>query len=329
MESLVISTPARLHFGLIDMNGKIGRIDGGVGLALDSPHTLIEAKKANDIRVECKDEPEMIDRIVEALEAVRERYGLGGVDLNVKERPLPHVGLGSATQALVGAACAFCKLYGCDRSVPELAKLVGRGGTSGIGVESTRAGGFIVDGGHHFRRGEHSKSGYMPSSASEGIQPPPILARYDFPDWDILVVVPLGEGASGLREVTLFKVVCPLPLEQVQRMCHILMMQMMPAVLEKDLEMFCVAIEDFQQLGFKVFEFRAQTQLLHDCLQFLRDNNARGAGMSSWGPALHAFGEDLSELQQKAKAWLATHGGGEAILTKANNHGMQVLEEKG
>ena len=46
MESLVISTPARLHFGLIDMNGKIGRIDGGVGLALDSPHTLIEAKKA-------------------------------------------------------------------------------------------------------------------------------------------------------------------------------------------------------------------------------------------------------------------------------------------
>ena len=104
MESLVISTPARLHFGLIDMNGKIGRIDGGVGLALDSPHTLIEAKKANDIRVECKDEPEMIDRIVEALEAVRERYGLGGVDLNVKERPLPHVGLGSATQALVGAA---------------------------------------------------------------------------------------------------------------------------------------------------------------------------------------------------------------------------------
>ena len=50
--------------------------------------------------------------------------------------------------------------------------------------------------------------------------------------------------------------------------------------------------------------------------------------MSSWGPALYAFGQDLSELKQKAKAWLASHGGGEVILTKANNHGMQIKEER-
>lgn len=328
MDSLVISTPARLHFGLIDMNGQIGRIDGGVGLALDSPHTLIEAKKEDDIKVECKDDPEMIDRIEVALKEVREYYDLGGIDLNVRARPLPHVGLGSATQTLVGAAHAFCMLYGLDKSSPELASLVGRGGTSGIGVEAIRSGGFIIDAGHHFRRGENSKSEYMPSGASSGIQPPPVLARYDFPGWDILVVVPLGEGTSGLREVTLFKVVCPIPLEQVQKMCHILLMQMMPAVIEKDLEMFGKAMEDFQQIGFKVFEYRAQTKLLHDCLRFLKDNDAIGAGMSSWGPALYAFGQDLSELKQKAKAWLASHGGGEVILTKANNHGMQIKEER-
>ena len=111
MDSLVLRTPARLHFGLIDMNGEIGRIDGGVGLALDSPQTLIEAKKSNGITVACKEEPEMIPRIAEALTAVSEHYDLGGIDLNVRERPLPHVGLGSATQALVGAAYAFCKLY--------------------------------------------------------------------------------------------------------------------------------------------------------------------------------------------------------------------------
>ena len=33
MEHIVLNTPSRLHFGLIDMNGEIGRIDGGVGLA--------------------------------------------------------------------------------------------------------------------------------------------------------------------------------------------------------------------------------------------------------------------------------------------------------
>ena len=95
-----------------------------------------------------------------------------------------------------------------------------------------------------------------------------------------------------------------------------------------DLETFGQAIDDFQKLGFKVFELRAQTRLLEDCLRFLKDAGGAGVGMSSWGPSLFAFGEDLSELHQRARAWLDAHGGGEAILTKANNVGLRaVLEE--
>ena len=221
-----------------------------------------------------------------------------------------------------------CRLYGIDKTFRELAKLVGRGGTSGIGVEAVRSGGFILDGGHHFRRGHNSKHEYSPSGASAGIEPPPILARHDFPDWDILIAVPLGEGASGLREVTLFKVVCPVPLEEVRRMCHIVMMQMLPAIIEEDLETFGQAMEDFQTLGFKVFELRAQTQLLEDCLQFLKDSGGVGVGMSSWGPAVFAFGEDLRKLEQETKQWLEARGGGETILTKANNVGMRIVKEE-
>ena len=98
-------------------------------------------------------------------------------------------------------------------------------------------------------------------------------------------------------------------------------------ILKKHSEMFGRAMEDFQKLGFKVFELRAQTQLLYDCLKFLKDNGGVGAGMSSWGPALYAFGEDLSELHRKTEEWLASHGGGTAILTKANNTGMRLVEE--
>ncbi len=326
MKRIVLSTPARLHFGLIDLNGEIGRIDGGVGLALEAPHTTVEAVKAQGIEVECADEPEFAERIGAALSAVCDRYDLSGVKVNVTERPLPHAGLGSATQALVGAAFAVCRLYGLEKTSRELAKLVGRGGTSGIGVEAIERGGFIVDGGHQFRRGDDSKQGYSPSGASAGMEPPPILGRHDFPDWDILVTAPLGEGASGLREVTLFRVVCPIPLDQVQRICHIILMQMLPAVLEKDLETFGRAMDDFQTLGFKVFELRAQTELLHDCRRFLRENGGVGVGMSSWGPSLFAFGEDLSELHEKSKQWIDDHGGGETFLTKANNTGMRVVE---
>ena len=218
MKQIIITTPARLHFGLIDMNGEIGRIDGGVGLTLQSPHTQIRAEKATGVDVECKSEQAIIERLKTALENVCNTFGVEGVHINVEERPLPHVGLGSASQTFLGAAHAICKLYDLDKHSNELAKLVNRGGTSGIGVEATEHGGFIVDGGHPFRRGKNGKHEYTPSAASTGIAPPPILARYDFPDWDILVVVPLGEGASGLREVMLFKVVCPIPIEEIRKM---------------------------------------------------------------------------------------------------------------
>ena len=327
-ERVVISTPARLHFGLIDMNGEIGRIDGGVGLALESPHTVIEATRAEETRADCKDDPEIINRIENTLKIVCDEFGFPGAYVNVLERPLPHVGLGSATQTLVGVAHAVCMLYGLKKKSRELAILAGRGGTSGIGTEAIESGGFILDGGHSFRRGGNSKTGYAPSAASTQMEPPPVLVRQDFPDWDILVTAPLGEGASGLREVTLFKVVCPVLIEEVRRMCHIIVMQMLPAVLERDLEMFGRAIEDFQKLGFKVFELRAQTKLLADCLKFLKDNGGIGVGMSSWGPALFAFGEDLSELKEKTQEWLASHGSGETILTKANNIGMRIISEE-
>ena len=63
-------------------------------------------------------------------------------------------------------------------------------------------------------------------------------------------------------------------------------------------------------------------------LDFLKAKGAMGVGMSSWGPAIYAFGEDLSGLQNDVRAWLASNGGGECILTKANNVGMRVLEEQ-
>ena len=67
MEHIKISTPARLHFGLTDMNGESGRIDGGVGLALESPHTVIEATNAQETTVQCRSEPEIESRVADAL----------------------------------------------------------------------------------------------------------------------------------------------------------------------------------------------------------------------------------------------------------------------
>jgi beta-ribofuranosylaminobenzene 5'-phosphate synthase len=39
-----ITTPCRLHITLIDMNGELGRVDGGAGLTLSSPNVKITAE---------------------------------------------------------------------------------------------------------------------------------------------------------------------------------------------------------------------------------------------------------------------------------------------
>ena len=301
MEEFVIQTPARLHFGLLDLHGGLGRIDGGIGLALERPRTVISATRSLTCKAVCPMEPGFERRLESAVHALCEHYRFPGARVAVREKARPHSGLGSASQTLVGAGMAICGLYGLSPSAVEIAGLVGRGGTSGIGIGAIQHGGFILDGGHRFRRGKGSKYGYSPSSASVGVPPPPLLARYEFPAWDVLIVIPQGEGASGDRERDLFEEACPVPARDVEKMCRILLTQMLPAVLESDLETFGLAMEAFQGFGFKVFEAETQGPLVAECVEFLRSNGGKGVGMSSWGPTLFAFGEDLSTLRDRGQ----------------------------
>lgn len=325
MQETVIQTPARLHFGLLDLHGGLGRIDGGIGLALEQPRTVISVKRSRDCEAFCPMEPGFEERLLAAVQTVCSHYGLPAVSVSIKERARPHSGLGSASQTLVGAGIAVCALHGLSPGAAEIAGLVGRGGTSGIGIGAIEHGGFILDGGHRFRRGEGSKTGFSPSSASVGVPPPPLLARYEFPPWDILIVIPRGEGASGNRERDLFEEACPVPAGDVEKMCRILLSQMLPAVLEADLQTFGAAMEAYQGYGFKVFEAETQGPLIAACAELLRSGGGRGVGMSSWGPTLYAFGDDLSPLRDRSERWLASNGGGEVILTKANNCGFKIL----
>ncbi len=322
---ITIQTPARLHFGLLDLNGGLGRIDGGIGLALEAPRTVISAGRGAAVEVFCPIDRELEGRVGAAARAVCEAYGFPGASVRILARAKPHSGLGSASQALVGAGIAICALYGKKAVASEIAALVGRGGTSGIGVGAIESGGFLLDGGHRFRRGQGSKAGYSPSSASVGVPPPPVLARYNFPAWDVLIVIPSGEGASGERERDLFEEACPIAGRDVEKMARILLVQMLPALVEADLPAFGAAMESYQHYGFKRFELKTQGPLIAECIEFLRSNGGAGVGMSSWGPSLYAFGRDLSDLRLKAGEWLNARGGGEVILTKANNTGYRLV----
>jgi beta-ribofuranosylaminobenzene 5'-phosphate synthase len=179
-------------------------------------------------------------------------------------------------------------------------------------------GGFLVDGGHK------GKTEFLPSSASGKFGPGPIIARHDFPDWAIVLAIPNLRGASDKREIDIFQKQCPLPLNEVQELCHVILMEMLPAVVEQDIESFGRSINQVQTIGFKRRELELQPFCTH-LVQFMRENGAIGAGMSSFGPVVYGI-TDGKRLQKTVQSYLNDSIGGKVRAVKAQNTGAYVQE---
>ena len=319
MRRVTITTPARLHFALIDLNGALGRIDGSIGLAIHEPHFQIVAEPSNQIQVESIHYQKRARGILERLQA---KYGVAGVKLKLQSEIPFHSGFGSGTQLALGIAQSVNVLYDLNLSVTDLARAVGRGGTSGIGVAAFEGGGFILDGGHSF---PDQKPSFLPSSAAGDAPPPPTLLRHPFPDWDVLIAVPNCTQISGQTEINLFQNLCPQPRSTAEQLSHLILIKLLPAIFEEDLAAFGEAINCIQGIGWKQVEIDAQGGVLQQTLNFLWDNGAIGAGVSSWGPAIFAVGENLSELQKKTQGFLQNlPAGGTCFITLANNTGAKI-----
>lgn len=314
-----ITTPSRLHFSLIDLNGKLGRIDGGFGLAITEPNFQIIAEPSTEIQVESAAYHERACAILAQLQTT---YQFPGIKLKFISEIPTHSGFGSGTQLSLGIASAVNILYDLKLSVLELANAAGRGGTSGIGVAAFETGGFIVDGGHRY---PEQKSSFLPSSAADNISPPPILLRYTFPKWPLLIVLPNCSRIYGEEELNLFRTLCPQPPSVAPKLSHLLLLQVLPAILEDNIHSFGKALNEIQTFGWKKVEIDAQGVELQQTLDFLQTNGALGAGVSSWGPAICAVSEEIEVLKQKTEKYLTTlPNGGTCFITSANNTGAQI-----
>ena len=62
---LKYTVPSRIAINLYDMNGNLGRVDGGMGFSLEYPQLVFEAFKSSDLNINTtgKISPEMIKDI--------------------------------------------------------------------------------------------------------------------------------------------------------------------------------------------------------------------------------------------------------------------------
>jgi len=327
---MIIQTPSRLHITLIDLNGSIGRLDGGVGLTIQKPSFVLQTETMNEsIEINFENEDisenlknEYIEKIENSANKILEFMKIdSGFKFTIKETYPAHSGLGSGTQISLAVGKSILKLNKFDMTAPEIAKIVGRGGTSGIGVMAFDHGGFIVDGGHRI----DEKPDFLPSSASPA-SPAPLITKYDFPEeWNLILAIPnVPAGASGPKEVNIFQKYCPIPLEEVQKLSHILLMKMMPAVVETDLDSFGDSIDQIQTVGFKKIEVELQHPLIHDLIENMRSAGSTGVGMSSFGPTVYAIADTDSKEISKAAQDTMNKVGGKVIITKAQNSGAII-----
>ncbi len=298
-DSVFVEAGARLHFGVLDLRGALGRRFGGLGAAIPSPSLLLEASRARDgVSAEGPDAA----RGAEFARRFLSFHGIdGGARLVVHQRIPAHSGLGSGTQLGLSVARALAELYGLPAEPVELARAVSRGRRSAIGTWAFALGGFIVEGGR--RPGE------------DGIAP--LIGRFEVPErWRCVVAVPPGSpGLSGEAEAAAFEQLPPPPEAEVERVSHLVLMQLLPALVEGDLVSFGGALSAVQRITGAWFAPQqggvfapGQGEAL---IRQMAGWGAAGVGQSSWGPAVYGLVEGADAgvaLAERCRTFLAGTG---------------------
>ncbi|MGH9346364.1 MAG: beta-ribofuranosylaminobenzene 5'-phosphate synthase family protein [Vicinamibacterales bacterium] len=312
------------------MNGESGRLDGSVGVALDAPALEVTVGRRARPRGARHRLPADIG---DELKSAQDRLGLGHVplDIDVASNIPRHSGLGSGTQWRLAWVSALDRLCNLGLGPAACAACSGRGGTSGIGIHAFRHGGLLVDGGH--RRGR-DKPVFAPSAFTQGVSPPPLLARHLFPDeWRIALYMPSSLcGLSGGDERRFMAENTPLPKAECAAVSHILLMGLLPALIERDFAAFTHAVGELQVVGWKRRHWiRPQLAPMLAVRRAFAQAEIAGCGLSSTGPTVFGFvdagSNDLTVVRARVLRNVARDPdvpAGEFLLTKANNTGAEI-----
>jgi beta-ribofuranosylaminobenzene 5'-phosphate synthase len=338
---MLIKTPSRLHMTLIDLNGSYGRSDGGIGLTIAKPNFSLKIEPSEkeisvDFASNITDEnikEECYNKITYSANKLLSYYGTDKkFHFTVEEAYPPHSGLGSGTQISLATGkliheflkenSSISSLKNFDNIIngSKLGTILKRGGTSGIGIFSFDLGGFVIDGGHNLKE----KGTFLPSSASPA-KPPQLIGRYDFPeDWEIVVAIPDADATvTGEKEVDLFQKYCPVPKNEVEKLSHLILMNLLPFLLEKDIESFGSVINQIQDLGFKKVEVDLQPNNIKSIMNKMREFGAYGVGMSSFGPTVYGITyKNTKKVYNATKEIIGKNG--IIFTTKAQNYGYEL-----
>lgn len=324
-----IRTPSRLHFGLMSIPGEGAsawanqegeatlprRHFGGVGLMIERPGIELTVAPAKSWSAE----GHLADRALAFAQTYCAAVGIDGAfHLNIAAAAAEHAGLGAGTQLGLAVARALAEItQQPNRDAVTLARHVGRGKRSALGVHGFAQGGFLVE----------------PGKNAEGAIAP-LVGRWDFPaEWSVVLVVPRGvQGTHGAPELDAFA-------ELARRQCddrateilsRIVLLGLIPALLEHDLPGFGEALYDYNRRAGALFQ-ATQGGCYADAgaaaiIKTVRALGIRGVGQSSWGPTIFLIVEESLAAGVCAQLEIAIPSA-EIIVTRACNRAAVMSTE--
>jgi beta-ribofuranosylaminobenzene 5'-phosphate synthase len=330
-ETVDVQAPGRLHLGFLDPAGSLGRRYGGIGLVIEGFETDLQlsaasgATGADEIVADSEQASSEVDRAAAYLRRLKHLSGRNAPLRLRLIRVLPaHTGFGSGTQLALAIGAAFSRWHGLGLDTPSLARQLGRGLRSGIGIAGFDQGGLMVDGG---------------PSADGGVAP--ILARMTLPPaWRVLVVQdPTHAGLSGAAEVQALATLPPLPQAAAADICHQVLTRVLPGAACAEFAPFAAGIVRIQQ---RLGDHFAPAQGGSGCtsarvgrlLGWIAEHlcGAAATGQSSWGPT----GFAILPSQRVAEAVVSAARAAGAVaaplvldIVAARDHGAVIRDHRG
>jgi beta-ribofuranosylaminobenzene 5'-phosphate synthase len=312
--SVFVEAAARLHFGVLDLRVARGRWFGGIGASAPAPTLLLSARPDATLAVDGED----AGRAAGFARAFLAHHRVdGGAHISVHRALPPHAGLGSGTQLALAVARALAELHGIETNAAALSRSVGRGQRSAVGTWTFDGGGLVVEGG---RRANSDAIG-------------PLIARLPFPrSWRCIVAVPrLAAAISGMDENDALATLPPPPDREVEQVAHLVLMALLPALADGDLEVFGRSLTAIQTITGQWFApvqggafARGPSEEL---VRRMAEWGASGVGQSSWGPSVYGIvaGEGAGvRLADRVREALDRCGGGSVFEGAFRNEGARV-----
>jgi beta-RFAP synthase len=308
-----VVAPARLHLGFLDLNGSLGRMFGSIGLAIDTPQTIVTVQRSRSFSGQGPDH----ERAIKTLRSFARSFALeGSYDVRISAAIPPHAGLGSGTQLALAVGAALMALEGIDADPLRLGESMNRGARSAIGMAAFERGGFIVDAG----RGTHDSS-------------PPVVVQTAFPAaWRALLIMDnRTAGVHGDAESEAFAALPPMPEATAAHVCRLVLLQLVPGLMETDIAAFGAALTEIQRI---VGEHFAGAQggspwsspAVGRVIEKLRAEGAYGIGQSSWGPTGFAFAptQEIAARLYDSCIGAARAEGLEILIAEGRNRGASI-----